>query len=441
MISRRLIVRSCMVLVAAPAALFVLAGSTCPISLQPLPSADDSSDSEPIFNNTTDPTNDNAEYIGSAACISCHQATDPEIVAQHAVSGHAHKLKRIQGVAPSYPAEGTRAGVPNPPTGFAWTDVAYVIGGYIRKGRFVDNQGYILTNDADGVDTQWNLDFPPNGTPAGFVPYETAGKFSALSPKPYDYSCFQCHTTGAQEQDPAAPLFHENRPGSAGTFAEPGVQCEACHGPGSKHPPNRFERDLYVGRAASDCGRCHTRGDDPDVILASGGYIKHHEQWPELRASGGHATFGCLECHDPHVSVNYDLDNAIVKACTDCHSDQSMALHTGKTFVRGDYTEVVTCKSCHMTYATKSASAAGVAVVGTGGRMGDIKTHIFRIKATTDDFNSMFTPDGTQVLKDDSGRAAVTLDFVCLRCHSGVGSAFQMSVEAAGAAAQNMHSN
>lgn len=437
MLKRRHLMRFGRVTLAAMFAIVVLSGTTCPILS--LPGAGgggtDTSDGSSVFNNTTDPTNDGATYIGSGACKACH----PAQAALHAISGHGHKLTQVDGAAPSFPSEGTRAGVPNPPSGFAWTDVAYVIGGYTRKARFVNAGGYILTQDADGVDTQWNLDFPPTGTQTGFVSYESSGTFSALNPKPYDYSCFRCHTTGAQEQDADDPKFEESRPGFAGTFEEPGVECEACHGPGSKHPPNRFERDLYVGREASACGRCHTRGDDSAVILASGGYIRHHEQWPELLASGGHASFKCVDCHDPHASANYDLANAIIKDCTDCHTTQTMALHDGKTFTRGDYSETLGCKSCHMPFATKSAASAGAAVVGPNGRMGDVRTHIFRIKAATDDYTAMFTGDGSQVVKDEQGRAAVTVDFVCMRCHSGVGSAFGLTVDAAGVVAAGMH--
>jgi hypothetical protein len=431
-----------MIAISVAFALIVLGGATCPFSFPPPDTNESQTDPPPIYNNTTDPTNDGATYIGSAACISCHQETDPDLVAKHAIHGHAFKLNRIEGAAPTYPAEGTRAGVPNPPAGFAYTNVAYVIGGYIRKARFVNASGFILTNDADGVDTQWNLTFPPTGTQAGFVPYESSGNFSPANPKPYDFSCFTCHTTGAQDQDAADPRFQDNRPGMAGTFEEPGVQCEACHGPGSKHPPDRFERDLYVGTGASDCGQCHTRGDDPTVILASGGFIKHHEQWPELLASGGHASFRCIDCHDPHTSTNYDRDNAFVKECTDCHPDQTMALHAGLTFVRGDYSEVLDCESCHMPFASKSASIATAtpAVVGPSGRMADMRTHIFRINPADEDFNSMFTPDGTRVSKDDTGRAAVTLDFVCLRCHNAVGNAFGLPLVAASVVAPGIHS-
>lgn len=414
--------------------LVVLGGTSCPLSL-PV------DDATPLYPNTTDPTNDGADYIGSSACIACHQTRDPDLVASFAIHGHGHKLTMVNGTAPSFPPEATRAGVPNPPTGFAYADLAYVIGGYIRKGRFVNADGYILTNDADAVDTQWNLDYPPNGTVTGFAPYENGGNFSPANPKPYDFSCFTCHTTGAREQDAADPRFQDNRPGMAGTFEETGVQCEACHGPGSKHPPRLFERNLYVGLDASACGGCHTRGDDPNVIQASGGYINHHEQWPELLASGGHATFGCTDCHDPHVSTNYERDNAMQKTCSSsgCHPTQDLGHHEGKVFTRGDYTETLACESCHMPFATKSATAATAAVVGANGRMGDMRTHIFRIDPERVDFADMFSADGSTVVKDASGRAAVSLDFVCLRCHNGIGSAFHLTKSLATDLALSMH--
>ncbi len=115
-----------------------------------------------------------------------------------------------------------------------------------------------------------------------------------------------------------------------------------------------------------------------------------------------------------------------------------MALHDGKVFVRGDYTETLTCESCHMPYATRTSSAASTAVVGPNGRMGDTRTHIFRISREAADFNTFFSGPGDSVLKDSDGRAAVTVDFVCLRCHNGVGT-FNLTVSRAAEIAPNLH--
>lgn len=368
-----------------------------------------------FYNNTTDPTNESAKYIGGDACRACH----PSVGDTHAIHGHAQILKQIQGVPPVYPMAGNRAGVPDPPAGFTWSDIAYVIGGYTRKAQFVDLDGFILTSGLEGVPTQWNLEFPANGTTAGFVD----DQLEAQTPIPYDFSRFENHTTGAFPQDEDSPEFQENRPGFRGTWVEAGVQCEACHGPGSNHIPNPERRDLFVDVSAAGCGNCHNSGDDPDVISARGGFIQSQEQWPELLASGGHATFNCTTCHDPHVSVIYERDNAIRNECTACHAGHNLALHEGLTFERGAYVEPLSCESCHMPFAAMSATSAGPEVVGDVGRMGDTRTHIFRINPDAVSATQFFTPDGLSVSKDGEGRAAVSLDFVCLRCHNGVGNA------------------
>ncbi|NOX60046.1 MAG: hypothetical protein GXP29_14465 [Planctomycetes bacterium] len=389
---------------------------------------------EHVFNNTTDRTNSGASWLGSGACRACH----PEQDAEQSIHGHAFKLNRIEGEAPVFPAEGVRAGVPNPPDGIDWSQVSYVIGGYTKKARFIDLDGFIYITGTNGLATQWNLDFPPNGTEPGFVNYETG----RTTPKPYDSSCFVCHTTGPEPPDEDNPTFQDNRPGLAGTWQEAGIQCEACHGPGSNHVPNTSARDAFVDTSASFCGECHNRPFDSDgsVILAANGFIKHHEQYPELLASGGHATLDCVTCHDPHVSVLYDRENAMRQECLDCHPDQGMALHRGKTFVRGSYVESLSCESCHMTYATRSGSNATEAVVGELGRMGDTRTHIFRINTSESDYTSFFNEDMSEVVKDSQGRAAVTVDFVCLRCHNGLGSAFDLTVRSASSIANNIHS-
>jgi hypothetical protein len=192
--------------------------------------------------------------------------------------------------------------------------------------------------------------------------------------------------------------------------------------------------------AASDCGQCHTRGEDPSVIFSKNGFIQSYQQWPELLASGEHADFDCTICHEAHVSVNYDRENAIRNECTACHADQTMAIHEGLTFVRGDYSEDLTCVSCHMPFVTASATSASNQVVGEVGRMGDTRTHIFRINTAPVDFHAFFTGDGASVVKDDEGRAAVTMDFVCFRCHNGIGNAGIIdSLELASGVASNMH--
>ncbi|MFA5865584.1 MAG: cytochrome c3 family protein [Phycisphaerae bacterium] len=382
--------------------------------------------------NTTDPTNKGASYIGSGACQACH----PTIGAQHTIHGHSQILKKLASGSPSYAPEGIHAGVPNPPVGATWSNLTYVIGGYIRKANFINSQGYIMTDGVDKVNTQWNLDFPPNGTVAGWGAYE----HSATIPKSYSYNCFFCHMTGPNQNG-----HQDSLSGVGGTFSESGVQCENCHGPGSNHVPNP-PANIYINSESTACGTCHSRGvsseisglAEKDVILAQGGFIQNHEQYQELLASP-HANIRCVTCHDPHISTVYESDQAIINTCQSCHPDKNIPLHDGTVFVRGDYVEKVTCVSCHMPYATRSATSAPPAVVGLNGQQGDIKTHIWFINTDQVNYTAMFSADGSTVLKDANGHGAVTLDFVCLRCHSDVGSAFKLTIKSAADIALGMH--
>lgn len=390
-------------------------------------------DDEPRFGNTTDPTNAGASFIGSAACRACH----PGIDASQAFHAHAHALKRIEGAPPEYPEVSPEVGVPEPPEGFGWDDIAYVHGGYLRRARFIGSDGFVLTTGTTGVDTQWNLRFLPNGQFAGFAPYEE----DRVEPKPFEHADFSRLTAGARPFDPLNPRFHENRPGIRGTWFEPGVQCESCHGPGSRHVANPAARDIFVDTRAAACGACHDAASDPGghVILAEQGYINHNEQFSELRASGGHASFSCSTCHDPHASVHFEPDRGIHTDCVSCHADVSMALHEGIIYASGDYVERMDCKSCHMPFATREASVADEAFAGQLGRVGDVRTHIFRINTDNVDFRAMFNEDLNMVRKDDLGRAAVTVDFVCLRCHNGRGNAFDLTIRSASDIGDFMH--
>jgi hypothetical protein len=94
-----------------------------------------------------------------------------------------------------------------------------------------------------------------------------------------------------------------------------------------------------------------------------------------------------------------------------------MAIHGG--FQRGEHRGAI----LRVVYSLLHEPSASTDVVGTVGRIGDTRTHIFRIDTEPNDYHSFFTSDGTAVAKDDRGQAAVTMDFVCFRCHNGIGNA------------------
>lgn len=394
-------------------------------------------DGPPNFPNIDDPGNQAARFVGSNACRQCHA----DVAAANASHGHNFASNRVEGLPPAFPA-GTSAGVPDPPPGLTWQDVSYVIGGHGRGARFLDAAGFRITTAAIGGPAQWNLAFPPTGVAAGFVDFATA----AVTPAPCETECFERVVTGVLST--GGPPFQDNRPGLRGTWSEPGVRCEACHGPGSMHFRTQDdtvviapERIFVDATGDATCNRCHAQpfGDTSGRIAASDGYIAPFSQAAELRASGGHSAFACTICHDPHRSVRYDRAQAIRNECTVCHVDATMAGHEGAVYTRGDYAEPVTCISCHMPFATREYSSAGADVVGPAGRAGDTRTHIFRIDTQPRDYRAFLAPDGASVALDAQGRAAVSVDFVCLRCHNGMGSVFPLRLERAAEIAPNVH--
>jgi hypothetical protein len=312
--------------------------------------------------------------------------------------GHAYKLNPVvDGQPPEYPF----TEVSELPEGYTWDDISYVIGGYNWKARFIDQEGYIIT-DAPGESgnteyvNQWNFANPIVGTEAGWAKYH-AGE----EDKPYN--CGACHTTGYSQEG-----NQDGLPGLVGTWAEPGIRCEECHGPGSQHASNPQGVQMTIDRDGELCGQCHIRGAIEEVN-ASGGFVRHHEQYEELFQSK-HITIDCVICHDPHEGViqlrqAQEADPTVMTTrtqCENCHFKQAQfqdsQIHPG----------VAECIDCHMPRVTKSA--VGNADIFTG----DIRTHLMAIDPNQ---IGQFTEDGSAALSQ------LGLDFACRSCHSDGGMA------------------
>jgi hypothetical protein len=327
-----------------------------------------------------------ADYVGSLTCSACHN----DIYQAFLLSGHAWKLNPvIDGQPPNYPF----TEIPELPEGYTWNDILYVIGGYNWKARFINQEGYIITNPPGETGNseylnQYNFANPIVGADAGWVTYN-----SGVENKPYD--CGSCHTTGY------SPRGNQNGlPGLIGTWAEAGVQCEACHGPGSLHAQNPMGVALKIDRDPEFCGKCHRRGDVTEVD-ASGGFIQHHEQYEELFQSK-HLTINCVTCHNPHEGV-IQLRMAEVRTvrttCENCHFKQAQVQN-----VPFHVTMNIECITCHMPRVTRSAW--GDAEKFTG----DIRTHIMAIDPGQIE---QFSEDGSLALSQ------IGLDFACRQCHGG----------------------
>ena len=340
-------------------------------------------------------------FVGSDICLECH----PDEHAKWQDSGHPYKLTKIDGVSPDgeFPtfSEFPRDPV-IPPVGYDWTTVTYTIGGYGWKMRWIDSNGYIITQLPD---TQYNFE---NDTRVVYHPDDAPGT------KPYD--CGVCHTTGwVDSDDGIAENNQDGLAGMVGTFFAGGVHCEECHGMGSQHAFSR-SFDMTLDHSSELCGRCHTR-DAENHIAGSGFFIKHHEQYDEWLHSPHSADGapGCNTCHDPHSTVKFNgeagvIGDDLLMTCTDCHSvaggsDQN---YDGENL---KHPVPYSCKMCHMPKASKSAIAADTYV-------GDIRTHIFSINPAAEGRETgMFNAEGTQVLEDINGQSVVTLDYACYSCH------------------------
>jgi predicted CXXCH cytochrome family protein len=67
--------------------------------------------------------------------------------------------------------------------------------------------------------------------------------------------CVKCHVTGYEKD--GGFIDYELTPEMAG------VQCEVCHGPGSKHAENPVESHMIKESGEDLCRQCHTKGQDP----------------------------------------------------------------------------------------------------------------------------------------------------------------------------------
>ncbi|GIU22755.1 Ig-like domain-containing protein [Shewanella sp. MBTL60-007] len=409
-------------------------------------------------------------YVGSAACAGCHSDQHKTF----AKTGHNFKIQKIaNGEQPVFPytPEATITGAidllvdstPNNTLGAptSYDDVSYVVGGYHWKMRWLDAEGYIVT----GENVQYNirnsageLNIPDNhpADPDVMGNYKTS-EFD------YQYKCGNCHTTGwkrttTEDGDTRNLDRQDSLPGMGGTFAEQGVQCEACHGAGSEHikAPTKanitkialarttedfLAEDMAFGKAVT-CGECHTRDGEKDYptyvsaynaafpdgsqvggrIISSGGLSKHHQTAdeilgvvPEAHGSyqagdeiGPKRNMSCTTCHDSHKStVNQDsadgLHAGAVKACTDCHDKEFT--DGGGSFGHANMAE---CTTCHMPKLAKSA----VTHLGKDGTtaFGDVKSHLFTIDL--DPAAKQFTEDGKFQMPWS------TAQYSCGECHA-----------------------
>ena len=187
--------------------------------------------------------------------------------------------------------------------------------------------------------------------------------------RPIEPSCLYCHAGQVKPIDGTQNAYE------VPPFAQAGIGCEQCHGPGGDHVKGLATlvnpATLPPQRRDSVCEQCHLSGESrvnqpgkdlsmfrpgdllSDYVLSfvfqdkadhSSEAISHVEA---LAQSGCKLRSGdsmsCMSCHDPHFVPSSEDATAYFRAkCIACHLKQAASDHLKQHFAKND------CRSCHM---------------------------------------------------------------------------------------------
>ncbi len=328
------------------------------------------------------------EYVGADKCGECHE----DAYAKFVLAGHSSNLTKIvDGQAPTYPYDSITGGIKNPPQGYTWDDISYVLGGFGWQALFIDQNGYLITNPPGetGItdyENQYHFANEDLDENAGWASYHAGEENVTMD-------CAGCHTTGYHTEG-----HQDDLEGIVGTWSFEDVQCEACHGAGSLHASDPYGARMVLDRTNQACGECHTRASNTQIDAANG-FSQHNQQFDELYNSK-HFAVQCIACHDPHASTVYadptiNPTAGIRQTCDTCHW-QNVYQNNEEHFN-------LACVDCHMPTLGQSALANPEIFKG------DINAHIFSINPDPD--APQFNEDGTLSMP------YITLNYACNSCH------------------------
>ena len=318
-----------------------------------------------------------AHFVGSSACMECHSE-------YHADWLSSHHSRMIQDLKKDPSVLVANFSTLPKDANFTFEEVLYTVGGKFK-------QRFMLRKDINGREDyvlgnyQWNVQ---TGKWQKFKPWKYWYKNSYPHDNtqlPTSKACDGCHFQGFMSQE---------------TRVEPGIGCEACHGPASKHVENP-ESKLYKAslsdpvRQNEVCLQCHMRnrdkrlethnmkeiyGDARDYPLgyeagtplsqykmvapfvqgvetkefyANGAAKKNRTQGNEfvhsMKARHG---ITCINCHDSHTLQPTAENNIGNNLCLKCHSfgsvigphQQSLTKHTHHK----ENSPGSLCVECHM---------------------------------------------------------------------------------------------
>ena len=299
-----------------------------------------------------------SKYVGSATCARCHANT----YATFTQTWHANMLRPAEDaiILGDFTSQ-------DPDLVFKREDVQWVLGGQYKQRYLteIDGKLYVLLAEWNVANEEWS-------------PYVT-GEWIAYEGelwrnRSYDQYCAACHTTG---YNPATQ-----------TWVEPGVGCEACHGPGADHVASTGNRTKIINPAnlgfqeqVEICAQCHSRGEDasgrhpypvgyypggparlnetfvlstdPDDFWPDGTSKRHHMQYQDWVQGTHQNSVSCIFCHTSHIVGETDHQTRMVEndRCLICHEGQSdLAAHIP---FMANAVDQVNCTDCHMPQVSK----------------------------------------------------------------------------------------
>lgn len=150
--------------------------------------------------------------------------------------------------------------------------------------------------------------------------------------------CFRCHSTGPVNLSAA----YKVEP------SEPGIHCEACHGPGTAHVKSAGAprtilnpKGMKAGEINELCGACHRRASelDDDTDWGNAWNVRHQPSYLHRAACfrNSNGVLSCVTCHNPHEPLQTSAVSYNAK-CLSCHRAVSHKTAVGSR----------ACVDCHM---------------------------------------------------------------------------------------------
>jgi predicted CXXCH cytochrome family protein len=309
-------------------------------------------------------------YVGNQACARCHAAIFESFgkTAMAHASGPASEsliagefVHKKSGITYRIYQENGKVWLsfdrPGDPLVHGKRELLYYIG-QGRRGRtyLFSVDGFVFESPVNWYTDQHTWDMAP----AYHDVTEAPMNLPALM------SCLDCHVSGLQP-----PIQGTANRYQMPLFAQSGVTCERCHGPGSAHVnggPIVNPAKLAPARRDAICMQCHLEGNAaierpgkrlyefrPGDDLSD--YVRYYVKVDETNGSlGANSQFealsqstckkksgdamSCLSCHDPHQSPSPETRVAFYRAkCLACH---------GAPFGEKHHASQPDCTKCHM---------------------------------------------------------------------------------------------